>query len=45
VVLEKSRIDPRTVEVGQEAATPGTPYRWGTKLRSILDNEGNGYTI
>ena len=25
--------------------TPGEPYRYATKLRSILDNENNGYTV
>jgi hypothetical protein len=25
--------------------TPGEPYRYTTNLRSILDNENNGYTV
>lgn len=47
--MEKAQIKPNAKE-GEEGAaesplTPGKPFRYKTQLRSILDNEHNGYTI
>ena len=48
-VLERSTVDPRAEEGGAAAAaepiTPGKPFRYAGKLRSIVDNDNNGYTI
>jgi hypothetical protein len=47
--MEKLQIKPKAKE-GEEGATespltPGKPFKYKTQLRSILDNEHNGYTI
>jgi hypothetical protein len=48
--MEKVEVKINAKEAEDAAAaegprTPGQPFKFKTELRSILDNEHNGYTI